>query len=460
MKNFFKSIRVKVYLMFLIFTAAVLLFLFASQVWFFPRLFRYMKSREVIRTVETVKNGWDDPDFVGVLENVALRQGTYIMVKRGNRAYFGFDPMLSYLQMVFPPALFTDELSREIEDEGMITEYLTDNDKRAMICMTYAGDPDDVKGYILIFSYIEPVGNTVSVARTQFFIIAALLIPLSGVLAAFVTARVSAPVVGISRSADKLAKGGFHAEINRFDSAEIRLLKENLNKASVEIAKTEALQKDLVANISHDLKTPLTMIKAYAEMIRDLSGDNPEKRNKHLDVIIGETDRLSALVVDILDLSRLQSGVDGLILEEFGFSERLREIIPRFAFAEYAVKSDIADNISITADKSKIERVVYNLITNAMNFTGADKTVTVRLFRTEAGKARFEVADSGKGIPEDQLPLIWDRYYKADNSVNHSRDVMGTGLGLSIVGNILKLHGFEYGVISELGAGSLFWFEG
>jgi len=462
MKNFLKSMRVKVYLLFLLFAAAVLLFLYASQTWLFPAMFYAVKTREVVRTAESVKKGWDSPDFVAVLEQAASRQGTYIMVKRGVNVIVGYDPMLRDLQRVFPPTIFTDELTRKITETGTINQYLTDNNKRAMLCMTYAGTPDSVKGYILIFSYIEPVGNTVSVAQSQFFIIAALLLPISGLLAAFVTARVSNPIIGISRSAEKLAKGGFNMEISRFDSAEIRLLKENLNKASAEISKSDALQKDLTANISHDLKTPLTMIKAYAEMIRDLSGDNPEKRAKHLDVIIGETDRLNALVVDILELSRLQSGVDGLSLEEFDFSARLKEIIPRFSLdGEYTVKAEIADNIVIAADIAKIERVVYNLITNALNFTGEDRAVTVRLFRVNKSEtaARFSVTDSGKGIPKERLPLIWDRYYKADNSVNHSRAVMGTGLGLSIVRNILELHGFAYGVESEEGKGSTFWFE-
>jgi len=460
MRNFFNSMRVKVYLLFLLFTAAVLLFLFAAQVWLFPSLFNFIKSREVIRTAETVKKGWDSPDFIRIIKDAASKQGTFITVKRGANVINAFDPVMRDLQYALPPTMFTDELTRNIADEGAITQYFTDSEKRAMIYMTYAGSPNDIKGYIVIFSYLEPVGNTLSVSQSQFFIIAAILLPLSGLLAAFVTARVSNPIIGISRLTDKLAKGGFNMEISRSDSAEIRLLKQNLNKASLEIAKAETLQKDLVANVSHDLKTPLTMIKAYAEMIRDLSGDNPDKRAKHLDVIISETDRLNALVVDILDLSRLQSGVDAPVLTEFDFSARLAEIIPRFSqMGEYTVKSDVESDVIITADVAKIERVVYNLVTNALNFTGADKTVTVRLYKKENAAARFEVTDSGKGISEEQIPLIWDRYYKADNSVNHSRAVMGTGLGLSIVRNILELHGFGYGVISEVGSGSTFWFE-
>ncbi|MDR0223389.1 MAG: HAMP domain-containing histidine kinase [Oscillospiraceae bacterium] len=460
MKRFFQSLRVKVYGLFLVFTAAMLLFLFAGQTWLFPAMFATIKAREVVKTAETIKHGWDSPNFSSVVENAAAKQGSYVLIRRDGVEITYYDRALAGVGGILDSYIF-DELSDEIVRRGGISERFTDDGKRAMLYLTYAGTPRNVKGYILIFSYLEPVGNTASMAQSQFFINAAVLLFVSALFSAFIVSRISNPVVGIFRSADKLTTGEFHVEIDRSDPTEIRLLKENLNRASAEIAKTETLRKDLLANVSHDLKTPLTMIKAYAEMIRDISGNIPEKREKHLEVIVDESDRLNALVTDILDLSKLQSGVAALSLGEFNFSERLAGIISRFSYlgGDYDITSEIEEGIFITADITKLEQVVYNLINNALNFTGDDRAVTVRMFSVSESAARFEVSDSGKGIEPEQLPYIWERYYKADNSANHRRAVMGTGLGLSIVKNVLELHGFRYGAESRVGAGSRFWFE-
>ena len=218
-----------------------------------------------------------------------------------------------------------------------------------------------------------------------------------------------------------------------------------------------------MANVSHDLRTPLTMIKAYAEMIRDLSGNDPEKREKHLQVIIDETDRLTLLVSDILNLSKLESGVMPIELMNFDFSEDLKDIISRFSLLDdmkdYQVRLEAEDGIIINADRQKIEQVVYNLVNNAINYIGEDKLVIVRLYRKNPNTARFEVADRGLGIPTEKLPYIWDRYYKIDRSENYKRSIKGTGLGLSIVKGILNSHGFLFGCDSVLGQGSVFWFE-
>ena len=241
--------------------------------------------------------------------------------------------------------------------------------------------------------------------------------------------------------------------------SEIRQLKSNLNMASYEISRTETLRKDLLANVSHDLRTPLTMIKAYAEMIRDLSGDNKEKREKHLQVIIDETDRLTLLVSDILNLSRLQSGIIEMNKQIINFSDNLHEIANRFSMLdETRIELDIEDNIYISADEKQLGQAVYNLIINAINYSGVD-TVTVRLHTIKGGKVRFEVSDKGVGIAADQLPYIWERYYKVNRSENYKRTVKGTGLGLSIVKSVFEGHGFQYGVESEEGQGTTFWFE-
>ena len=238
---------------------------------------------------------------------------------------------------------------------------------------------------------------------------------------------------------------------------EIAQLSETLNQAAVELAKAEGLQRELIANVSHDLRTPLTMITAYSEIMRDLPGENSPE---NVQVIIDEAKRLTSLVNDLLDVSKLQAGVMELNLKEYDLTASIESVLTRYSkFLEqngYTVDFEYDRNILVVADEDKMYQVIYNLVNNAINYTGEDKKIIVRQ-RVAGSIARIEVIDTGEGIAPEELTNVWERYYKVDK--NHKRAVMGTGLGLSIVKNVLKLHDLSYGVNSEVGKGTCFWFE-
>ena len=200
------------------------------------------------------------------------------------------------------------------------------------------------------------------------------------------------------------------------------------------------------------------MIRAYAEMIRDISGENKEKREKHTQVIIDESDRLSMLVNDILNLSKLQSAVDELNETEINLSELTERVIGRFSdYVEnkgYTIEEYIAPDLITFADEKKIEQVIYNLLGNSINYTGEDKTVKVYL-TAENDNILLEIIDSGKGISQEKIATIWERYYRF--SETNTRPVKGTGLGLSIVKAILDSHKLQYGVRSKKDCGSNFY---
>ena len=241
------------------------------------------------------------------------------------------------------------------------------------------------------------------------------------------------------------------AQINTLNMEKARLRNE---------AEKEQMKATLLRSISHDLRTPLTIIKSYAEMIRDLSGDNPVKRQAHTQVIVDESDRLSGLVSDMLDLSKLESGTLKLNISRFDMAETVKEIINRFAVYQhrdgYVITSQCEEEAWVEADQLKISQVVYNLIGNAINYTGEDKTVHIAV-HVQRGKVRFSVSDSGEGIPKEEIDRVWERYYKS--SQRHKRAAVGTGIGLSIVKNILLLHHAEFGVNSKVHKGSTFWFS-
>jgi signal transduction histidine kinase len=173
---------------------------------------------------------------------------------------------------------------------------------------------------------------------------------------------------------------------------------------------------------------------------------------------VDEAKRLNRLVGDVLDLSKLQSGGQKLKLSRYNLTESLREIALRLAeltkASGYTILFEAGEDAHVVADESHISQAVYNLLTNAVSFTGEDKTVTLRQI-TEAGAVTVEVADTGKGVAPEELAHIFERYYRSEKK--HRRAEIGSGIGLSIVKSIMELHGGVYGVRSEPGEGSVFW---
>ena len=265
----------------------------------------------------------------------------------------------------------------------------------------------------------------------------------------------------MTRAAKKLAAGDYDTQFREEGYLETRELAETLNYAAGEIAKSDGLQRELIANVSHDLRTPLTMISGYAEVMRDIPGENSPE---NLQIIIDEAGRLSELVTDMLDISKLRAGAKTPEMSNFDLTETVREVMKRYekliGHEGYDISFSAGGEAVVYADRTMMLQVIYNLINNAVNYTGEDKKVSViQTYGERDGRrtVRISVKDTGAGIPRDQIPVIWDRYYKIDKV--HRRAAVGTGLGLSIVKGILRIHNAAYGVESGEGCGSVFWFE-
>lgn len=315
-------------------------------------------------------------------------------------------------------------------------------------------------GYIFLFTSLEDIGTTTSLIKNQLIYVTLLAILFSIVIAMFLSRRIAKPISDMTKNAKILADGNYDVEFTTTGIKEIDELANTLNYLEQEVSKTDEYRRDLMANVSHDLKTPLTMIKAYAEMIRDITLDNKEKTKENLNVIIDETDRLNILVNDILELSKLQNNQETLNIEKFDIVELISDILKRYQIIKetenYNLILESPQSIIVKADKKRISQVIYNLINNAINYTGDDLKVTIRITENQKD-CKIEITDTGKGIDEKDLPNIWNRYYKKEK--NHKRNVVGTGLGLSIVKNILEQHNFKYGVNSIKNKGTTFYFQ-
>ena len=315
----------------------------------------------------------------------------------------------------------------------------------------------DYEYILMINSFISPVNATVSTIRKQLLYVTILMIVLAFGLSVFIARKIASPIIQINEHAKALAGSNEVIAFEEKGYKEIAELSNTLSYVSTELTKTEGFRRELIANVSHDLRTPLTLISGYAEMMRDLPGENNPENTQ---VIIDEANRLTALVNDMLDLSKLQAGTQKMKKQVYNFTQNVKETMARYAALTekegYHITFDYDEEVEIEADELKMSQVVYNLINNAINYTGENKIVAVRQ-KIVDNKVRIEVTDSGEGIAPENIPYIWERYYKVDKT--HKRAMIGTGLGLSIVRNILEAHHATYGVDSEPHKGSTFWFE-
>ncbi len=344
------------------------------------------------------------------------------------------------------------------EDIGFWEVYRTADAVNYVSKVEYAGAPH----YLYISYSIKIVRDTVGNLQLYMLLIGVAVFLLAFLISLALSQKLTRGLKTMSDTAVLLAKGDYGVEFTNLDYKELAKLSDTLNYVRDEVKKSGDFQREILANVSHDLKTPLTMIKAYASMIKEISGDNKEKREKHLQVIIDEADRLTGLVNDVLSVSKLQSNIAALNLKVFNLTELVYGIINKFGYLQeslgYTIMVDIDANMYTRADSEKISQVIYNLLGNAANYTGEDKTVYISLKSSmDAKRVRFSVRDTGKGIAKEDLPEIWNRYYRVKE--NHVRPVKGTGLGLNIAKAILDNHSFDYGVDSEVGKGSVFWVD-
>lgn len=318
-------------------------------------------------------------------------------------------------------------------------------------------DSDNQEYMVILTSQISPVDSIVLTIRYQLIAITLVLVVIGFFLAIIASRKISKPITDTTAMAHQLAEKNYDIEFNNTGYKEVTELNNTLSYAAGELKKVDNLQRELIANISHDLRTPLTMITGYSEVMRDLPGENTPE---NVQIIIDEANRLNMLVSDLLDISKLQSGTTELNKEVFSLTTLVKDMFERYSKLKeqdgYNFLFEYTENIDVNADFSKINQVIYNLINNAINYAGSDKTIVVRQIKKDK-LVRIEIEDHGAGIDQEHLENIWDRYYKVDKE--HRSSVVGTGLGLSIVKNVLDLHSAHYGVKSVVGEGSVFWFE-
>jgi len=463
-----------------LFAGALLLALWLLQIVFLDSFYKAYKRAELKKAAQLAEDNIDNSQLDALLQEIANQQGLSLLVADPDTLEIlyrqdGMKPGLlpnsprqiqrywqaaeqeggSYIQtqsrrlsgerLTYRPSAFTGHAPPPMEDE-----------LESILCARAVSSRQG-RRLILLVSVVTPVGSTAEALQAEFWFICALLAVFVLGLALLTSRKISAPIIRLNQAAKRLGKGQFDVEFQGGGYREIHELSDTMAQAARQLGRQDDLRRELLANVSHDLRTPLTMIIGYAEAIRDLPGeDTPE----NIQVIIDEAARLNQLVTDLLELSKLQAQSQPLDIQVFCLTDSVREALARLdklaSAAGYQVIFRQDREVYVRADELRLSQVIYNLVGNAIAHTGEDRRVVVDQL-TRPGFVRIQVTDSGPGVPPEERQLIWERYYK--KSKNNRRPDMGSGLGLAIAKAALIQHGALYGVESGPDHGSIFWFE-
>ena len=474
-----RSIRSRIFSYFLFFTALLLVLLWIFQTVLLDDFYKYQKTNMLTSSAEAIAHNIENNDIRTLISRISEQNDVCVLVlDQWLRTLVAVDASpgcvihnmsLRDLSRFMRSMEQSDEVVLHVfslggfrnsrYDAARFSGYVPpadDGNIQSMIAARQVLLSDGQKVYIFLNAIITPVTATVETLRSQLVFISLVLVLLSFLISFLLSHRITQPIVETTLAARALSVGEFTPSATRTAYREVDELNLQLTQAAQDLQKVEGMQRELIANISHDLRTPLTLIEGYAEAIRDLPGEN---KPENMQVIIDETKRLATLVNAVLDYSTTKNGQNPLSCEDFDLTASILAILARYQKLTgqegYQIDFHYEDHITVCADELRVGQVIYNLINNALTYTGPDKRVTVTQ-NVENGQAKIEVHDSGEGISPEELPHIWNRYYRG--SKPHKRAAIGSGLGLSIVQGVLENHALPYGVESGEGAGTTFWF--
>ena len=469
-KSVFNSLNFKTWSYFMLFALSILLLLLFSQIFLMEPFYKATLKKDIIELNRNIYNvtisNLEDDVKTSEINRLTASKNACILIYNATTTdskssdALGETGCALYAQGSLNPNIL-EGMEKEKSNTYYRDDYIIDFTNQEVMIYGEKYVINNNRYYILSNFALQSMDNIIRSSQNQYLILAIIVLFMSIVISMIFSNLITKPIFKIKDEAIKLAQGNYDVSFNKSYINEVDELQETLEVAAAELSNIDETRKELLANVSHDLKTPLTMIKAYAEMIKDISGNNKAKRNEHLDIIINETDNLDVLVSDMLNLSKLQAKALKVDIQPFDLSENIVETAAKFntiARKEgVQIVVDCEPELVALGDKNKINEVIYNFISNALKHYGDDHKVFVRGYLINRENIRVEVTDHGPGIDEKVLPYIWDRYYKNDRK--YQRAASGSGLGLAIAKAILEEHNSNFGVITALNEGSTFYFE-
>ena len=478
------SLNVKLFAYFFVFSATLICLMWIFQIGLLNTTYKSIRVREVRRTANVIVSDIEKSSFDSILYGdhdlqLPIQMGAIIIDMDSGDTVFGNEQNISNLlgrsDSIVRKLLELIELkgdnrerlvyiTNEPYQKGFMRGYDTRfslEDSDTVNSLAYMASTSEASGQeilVILLSELAPLTATVSTLRYQLLIITIIVLIVSIIISLIASKRIARPIENLNHNTGLMATGNYDVTFNGTGYREIEQLSNTLNETAVRLKQADQLTKDLIANVSHDLRTPLTMISGYGELMRDVPGENTPE---NVQVIIDEAKRLTYLVNNLLDISKLQAGNISLAPTSINATDMIVRIASSYQKMlendSYVFSVDTDDDeLYVYGDTMRLEQVFHNLINNAITHIGDDKTVIISA-RKINDKVRFDVIDHGDGISPKDIDHIWERYYKVDKE--HVMKESGSGLGLSIVKSILELHKARFGVNSEPGKGADFWFE-
>ncbi|MFZ5595768.1 MAG: ATP-binding protein [Bacillota bacterium] len=450
----------------LLFTyAAVLIIavlLLAALLTFFFNIFLFnQKTNQLITTGRSLQSLSQD-FFAGKMSRDELERTGNTMGMITDSQIFMLDEQKMSLLKFQDQQVFNAGDIKTILDGGIITrkeQYSNQmNGYFAFVGMPlYNGDK--VTGAILLLSPQEQANKTLTQIYKIIWGTTGVSMVIASVFIYILSVKISRPVENIQKAAAAIAEGRFTDDLKPSGSDEVAQLTKTFNYMKNRLMQIEEMRKDLIANVSHELRTPLTSISGFILGILD-GVIPPGEQEKYLRLAYEETARLNRLVNDLLQLARIQTGNISLNREKIDVGDFLREIAEENSLAtarrNIALTSASPDGVLIYADRDRLKQILINLLHNAINYSGEGGEISIQAQKT-GDSLMVTVSDSGPGIPEDQLDLIFEKFYRVEKS--RSREIPGTGLGLSIARELVELHGGKIYARNKPGRGTDMIFE-
>ncbi len=481
---FFRSIVGKLWISFIVFAVIILLFLGLVFSELFAGFYYELKSEKLVddgtRLAEILAEYPISNPMVGrqvefmasfVDANITIIDPEGMVRMCSGSGYMGRSAhrgMTGMMMMQHGVRLNTDEVNEVLKGNVVVKRgYHQDFETTLLTAAVPIIRDGEIAGAVLLYAPMEPISETIKTVRLLILYAGGGAIVVATVLSLVLSRKITRPLLKMNRIALDMARGDFTGQVPEDSRDEIGALARSLNYLSQELKKKTAAEKRIeqrrrqfVANVSHELRTPLSYLQGYTEALKDDLPKTEEERSNYLSIIHDETLRLRRLVDDLLDLHRIEEGK--LVLERgpVAMDELIKVVVsklePRARENGIKLEAIVPEGLPLVAgDADRLEQVLINLVSNALQYTGSGDVVRIEV-KDRAGRLQVKVSDTGEGIPEDELPYIWERFYKVDKA--RTRKGGGTGLGLAIVKGIIAAHGGEISVESMLGKGTTFTF--